>query len=94
MSSGLSGNGPWRVTRDRFRLGAQAFRLEISDSHIIRDLMNLTVAGRSYYRSTRSEVPHGYVVAEVFDTSAPIDGTRPTGGRNVTNRLIFKVGGG
>jgi hypothetical protein len=89
----LSGDGLWQAARDWLCLRAHVFRLEIADSHIIGDLMNLTATGRLYYRGTRSEVTHSYVVAEVFYTSAQIGGTPLPGGRHVANCLIFKLGG-
>ena len=90
--AGLSGDGLWRAARDWLCLRAHVFRLEISDSHIIGDLMNLTAAGRLYYRGTWSEVTHGYVVAEVGYTSAQLGGTPLPGRRNGANCLRFMLG--
>ena len=44
----LSGDGLWQAARDWLCLRAHVFRLEIADSHIIGDLMNLTATGRLY----------------------------------------------
>lgn len=90
--AGLSGDGLWGTARDWLRLRARVFRLEIADSHIIGDLMNLTATCHLYYRGTRSEVAHGYVVAEVFYAVVQIGGSPLPGGRNAANRLIFQPG--
>ena len=79
FSHQLSGNGLCGSGRDWLGWRGNVSGLEIADSHIIGDVVNLGVSSHLYRRDTRSEVTDGYVVAEVFYTALQIAGTRLPG---------------